>query len=50
LILVISFFCGCIQNAQQTEKAAELKTEINLENNGLKVKISPAKNKQLKAY
>lgn len=49
LVLGVVFLSGCVQQAAQENQQtqAQPKTEINLENNGLKVKISPTENKKI---
>jgi len=53
-ILGVIFISGCIQQSEQggqqipqNQEIQQPKTEINLENNGLKVKISPTEDKKV---
>jgi len=54
LVILAVFISGCIQQsgqethqATQNQEIQQPKTEINLENNDLKVKISPTENKKV---
>ena len=54
LLLLLVFVSGCVQESEQgeqqavqTQEAQQPKTEINLENNGLKVRISPTEDSKV---